>query len=172
MAAAKVITYMRQRCLLPGSRTVCTTGCIAFEPNAINVIPSKAVFTVDIRNPNEEKLREEEKALADYLAELEKTDKVKITTERLSRFEPVLFDEGIVTLVEKYAKKRGLRCRRMTSGAGQDAQMLARICPTAMIFVPSVNGISHNPGEFTKEEDLLAGAEVFLDVVVEMSEAK
>lgn len=172
VAAAKVITYMRQRCLLPGSRTVCTTGCIAFEPNAINVIPSKAVFTVDIRNPNEEKLREEEKALADYLAELEKTDKVKITTERLSRFEPVLFDEGIVTLVEKYAKKRGLRCRRMTSGAGQDAQMLARICPTAMIFVPSVNGISHNPGEFTKEEDLLAGAEVFLDVVVEMSEAK
>ncbi len=172
VAAAKVITYMRQRCLLPGSRTVCTTGCIAFEPNAINVIPSKAVFTVDVRNPNEEKLREEEKALADYLAELEKTDKVKITTERLSRFEPVLFDEGIVTLVEKYAKKRGLRCRRMTSGAGQDAQMLARICPTAMIFVPSVNGISHNPGEFTKEEDLLAGAEVFLDVVVEMSEAK
>lgn len=172
VAAAKVITYMRQRCLLPGSRTVCTTGCIAFEPNAINVIPSKAVFTVDVRNPNEEKLREEEKALADYLAELEKTDKVKITTERLSRFEPVLFDEGIVTLVEKYAKKRGLRCRRMTSGAGQDAQMLARICPTAMIFVPSVNGISHNPREFTKEEDLLAGAEVFLDVVVEMSEAK
>lgn len=172
VAAAKVITYMRQRCLLPGSRTVCTTGCIAFEPNAINIIPSKAVFTVDVRNPNEEKLREEEKALADYLAELEKTDKVKITTERLSRFEPVLFDEGIVTLVEKYAKKRGLRCRRMTSGAGQDAQMLARICPTAMIFVPSVNGISHNPGEFTKEEDLLAGAEVFLDVVVEMSEAK
>ena len=169
VAAAKVITFMRERCLLPGSRTVSTTGCIAFEPNAINVIPSKAVFTVDVRNPDEAKLCAEEKALADYLTELEKTDGVKISTERLSRFEPVLFDEGIVKLVEKYAAKRGYRCRRMTSGAGQDAQMLARICPTAMIFVPSVNGISHNPKEFTKQEDLLAGANVFFDVVTDMS---
>lgn len=172
VAAAKVITYMRERCLLPGSRTVCTTGCIAFEPNAINVIPSKAVFTVDVRNPDETKLREEEQTLADYLAELEKTDNVKITTERLSRFEPVLFDDGICKLVEKRAAEHGYRCRRMTSGAGQDAQMIARICPAAMIFVPSVNGISHNPKEFTKEADLIAGAKVFFDVVVDMAEAK
>lgn len=172
VAAAKVITYMRERCLQPGSRTVCTTGCIALEPNAINVIPSKAVFTVDVRNPDEAKLREEEKALSDYLAELEKTDRVKITAERLSRFEPVLFDEDICRCIEKHAKARGIRCRRMTSGAGQDAQMLARICPTAMIFVPSVDGISHNPKEFTREEDLIAGARVFLDVVTDMAEAE
>ena len=172
VAAAKVITYMRERCLLPGSRTVCTTGCIAFEPNAINVIPSKAVFTVDVRNPDETKLREEEQALVDYLAKLEKTDNVKITTERLSRFEPVLFDDGICKLVEKHAAEHGYRCRRMTSGAGKDAQMIARICPAAMIFVPSVNGISHNPKEFTKEADLIAGAKVFFDVVVDMAEAK
>ena len=80
----------------------------------------------------------EEQVLADYLAELERTDRVKITAERLSRFDPVLFDEGIVQLIECSAAARGLSCRRMTSGAGQDAQMLARICPTAMIFVPSV----------------------------------
>ncbi len=172
VAAAKVITYMRERCLMPDSRTVCTTGCIAFEPNAINVIPSKAVFTVDVRNPDEVKLREEEKALSDYLSELEKTDRVKITAERLSRFESVLFDEDICRCIEKHAKARGIRCRRMTSGAGQDAQMLARICPTAMIFVPSVDGISHNPKEFTKEEDLIAGARVFLDVVTDMAEAE
>lgn len=172
VAAAKVITYMRERCLLPGSRTVCTTGCIAFEPNAVNVIPSKAVFTVDLRNPEEAQLKAEEKALADYLAELEKTDRVKITARRMSRFEPVKFDEGIVKRVEKYAAAHGYRCRRMTSGAGQDAQMLARICPTAMIFVPSVNGISHNPQEFTKEQDLIAGAEVFLDVAADMAGAQ
>ena len=65
------------------------------------------------------------------------------------------------------AKNRGLSCRRITSGAGQDAQMIARICPTAMIFVPSVKGISHNPQEFTAEKDLIAGANVFLDVVQE-----
>ena len=56
----------------------------------------------------------------------------------------------------------------MTSGAGQDAQMMARICPTAMIFVPSVKGISHNPKEYTRDEDLVGGANVFLDIVAEL----
>ncbi|MCD8082988.1 MAG: Zn-dependent hydrolase [Clostridiales bacterium] len=171
LAAAKVNVFMRKRCDNSGGKTVCTIGSIVFEPNAINVIPSKAVFTVDMRNPIEEKLQEEEKALANYLAELQKTDHVKISTERLARFEPVQFDEKICQLVEAKAEARGLSHRRMTSGAGQDAQMIARICPTAMIFVPSVNGISHNPAEFTKEDDILAGANVFLDVVTELVEA-
>ncbi|MFQ9770471.1 MAG: Zn-dependent hydrolase [Oscillospiraceae bacterium] len=165
----KVITFLRRRCELPDSRTVATTGCITFEPNAINVIPSRAVFTVDVRNPDAQQLCAEEQALADYLAELERTDRVKITAERLSRFDPVLFDEGIVQLIECSAAARGLSCRRMTSGAGQDAQMLARICPTAMIFVPSVRGISHNPLELTRDADLAAGANIFLDVVAQLA---
>ncbi|WP_304509394.1 Zn-dependent hydrolase [Anaerotignum sp.] len=172
LAAAKVITFMRDRCNQSSGKTVATTGCIEFEPNAVNVIPSKAVFTVDVRNPDEEKLKEEEKALAEYLKELEKTDKVTISTERLVRFEPVLFDEGIVKLVEQAATERGLASRRITSGAGQDAQMIARMCPTAMIFVPSIKGISHNPKELTSDKDLVAGANVFLTVVAELSNAK
>lgn len=171
VAAAKVITFMRERCLKSNGKTVSTTGCIAFEPNAVNVIPSKAVFTVDVRNPDEAALHAEEKALADYLVELEKTDGVKITTERLSRFKPVLFDEGIVKLVEKYAGERNLRCRRMTSGAGQDAQNMALLCPTAMIFSPSVKGISHNPKEYTKDEDLIRCARVFMDVMSDLAGA-
>lgn len=171
VAAAKVITFMRERCLKSNGKTVSTTGCIAFEPNAVNVIPSKAVFTVDVRNPDEAALQAEEKALADYLVELEKTDGVKITTERLSRFKPVLFDEGIVKLVEKYAGERNLRCRRMTSGAGQDAQNMALLCPTAMIFSPSVKGISHNPKEYTKDEDLIRCARVFMDVMSDLAGA-
>ena len=71
--------------------------------------------------------------------------------------------------MEKAAKTHGLSVRRITSGAGQDAQMIARICPTAMIFVPSVKGISHNPEEYTKDEDVLAGAGGFLDVVMDMA---
>lgn len=171
VAAAKVITFMRERCLRPGSRTVSTTGCIEFSPNAINVIPDKAVFTVDVRNPDENALQAEEKALAAFLEELEKTDGVRIRTERLSRFKPVLFDAGIVRLVEKYAAKRGLSCRRIMSGAGQDAQNMALLCPTAMIFAPSHKGISHNPAEYTADEDLIAGAEVLADVLGELAEA-
>lgn len=93
---------------------------------------------------------------------------MKIHTERLVRFEPVEFDNGICKITEKMAEKRGLSHCRMTSGAGQDAQMMARICPTAMIFVPSVKGISHNPKEYTRDEDLVGGANVFLDVIAEM----
>lgn len=72
-----------------------------------------------------------------------------MTTERLARFEPVTFDSGIVELIEEAATARGLTSRRMTSGAGHDAQMIARVAPSAMIFVPSIGGISHNPKEFT-----------------------
>ena len=171
VAAAKVITFMRERCLKSGGKTVSTTGCISLQPNAINVIPSRAVFTVDVRNPDEAALQAEEKALADYLAELEKTDGVTVTAERLSRFRPVQFDEGIVRLVEKYAKQHALKCRRITSGAGQDAQNMALLCPTAMIFAPSVNGISHNPGEYTRDDDLRRCADVLLDVLSELAGA-
>lgn len=168
LAASKVNVFMRERCLASSGKTVCTVGTMALEPNAVNVIPSKAVFTVDVRNPNEEKLKEEEMALAAYLKKLEETDHVKIHTERLVRFEPVEFDNGICKITEKMAEKRGLSHCRMTSGAGQDAQMMARICPTAMIFVPSVKGISHNPKEYTRDEDLVGGANVFLDIVAEL----
>lgn len=168
LAASKVNVFMRERCLASSGKTVCTVGTMALEPNAVNVIPSKAVFTVDVRNPNEEKLKEEEMALAAYLKKLEETDHVKIHTERLVRFEPVEFDNGICKITEKMAEKRGLSHCRMTSGAGQDAQMMARICPTAMIFVPSVKEISHNPKEYTRDEDLVGGANVFLDIVAEL----
>ena len=168
LAASKVNVFMRERCLASSGKTVCTVGTMALEPNAVNVSPSKAVFTVDVRNPNEEKLKEEEMALAAYLKKLEETDHVKIHTERLVRFEPVEFDNGICKITEKMAEKRGLSHCRMTSGAGQDAQMMARICPTAMIFVPSVKGISHNPKEYTRDEDLVGGANVFLDIVAEL----
>lgn len=170
LAAAKVNVFLRE--LVSKSGGVATVGCIALEPNAINVIPSKVVFTVDLRNPNKEKLEADEQALAAYWKELEQTDRVKISAERLTEFDPVLFDEDIVRTVEQAAAARGLSCRRMTSGAGQDAQMMARICPTAMIFVPSVKGISHNPAEYTRDEDAAAGANVLLDVAIKLADAK
>jgi len=88
-----------------------------------------------------------------------------MTTRSLARFEPVEFDERIVALVEDTASKLGHTVRRMPSGAGHDAQMLARVCPAGMIFVPSIGGISHNPAENTDPADLAAGAAVLLEVL-------
>jgi N-carbamoyl-L-amino-acid hydrolase len=169
-AAAKVIGFVGDRAKAPGSTSVATVGCIEFEPNAINVIPSRAVFTVDLRNPDEQRLRDDELALERFLEDVANEYGVTVTAERLVRFEPVVFDEEIVGLVEMAASGRGLASRRMTSGAGQDAQMIARICPTAMIFVPSKDGISHNPNEFTEPSDLIAGANVLLYVVQKLAE--
>ncbi|NEJ71295.1 hydantoinase/carbamoylase family amidase [Rhizobium phaseoli] len=164
-AAARVITFLRDRAKASNTPTVATVGCIAFEPNAINVIPSRAIFTVDLRDPDEDRLQQEETALAAFLELLASDEKVGISVERLARFEPVKFDQAIVRLIEAAAKDRGLACKRMTSGAGHDAQMIARIAPSAMIFVPSRGGISHNPKEFTSDVDLVAGANILLDVV-------
>ena len=164
-AAARVITYLRDRLAGSNAPTVATIGCMNFEPNAINVIPARATFTVDLRDPDEARLQTEEAALAQFLANLAEAEHVSIATERLARFEPVTFDPAIVAAIEHAAAARDLRSRRITSGAGHDAQMMARVCPAAMIFVPSVEGISHNPREHTPVADLEAGANVLLDVI-------
>ncbi len=75
----------------------------------------------------------------------------------------------MVSRVESTATRLGYSTRRMPSGAGHDAQMLARVCPTAMIFTPSVNGLSHNIAEFTEADDIEAGANVLLQVVLELA---
>lgn len=168
-AAARVVTFLRDRARASNTQTVATVGCMCFEPNAINVIPSRATFTVDLRDPDDSRLRAEEAALADYLKALAAAEDVTISVERLARFEPVTFDREIVELVEDAARKRGLASKRMTSGAGHDAQMIARIAPAAMIFVPSIGGISHNPREHTPDADLITGADILLDVVARLA---
>jgi N-carbamoyl-L-amino-acid hydrolase len=164
-AAASIVTFLHERALVSTSGTVATVGTIAFEPNAINVIPARATFTIDLRDPSEAHLKAEEQALAEYLEKLGDEQGVTTSTERLAWFSPVAFDQKIVAHIEAAADARGLSARRMTSGAGHDAQMIARIAPAAMIFVPSMGGISHNPKEFTPAADLVAGANVLLDVV-------
>jgi beta-ureidopropionase / N-carbamoyl-L-amino-acid hydrolase len=164
-AAARVVAFLHDRATASRSGTVATVGTIAFEPNAINVIPARATFTGDLRDPDEARLKVEEEALAQYLKQLADQQDVTILSERLARFAPVRFDQKLVEHIEAAAAARGLGCRRMTSGAGHDAQMMARLAPAAMIFVPSIGGVSHNPKEFTPETDLVAGANVLLDVV-------
>ena len=164
-AAAAIVTFVRQLAAQSGT-TLATVGSLHFEPDLINVIPRKAQLTVDLRDPDESRLQAAEQALRDYLVELEQQEHVRIHSERLARFEPVPFAEPLVAEVEHAAAARGLSCRRMTSGAGHDAQMIARIAPAAMIFVPSHGGISHNPREHTDDAQLLQGAQVLLDVVL------
>lgn len=165
-AAAACIAFLREQVVgAAPDTTLATTGSLRFEPDVINVIPRKATFTVDLRDPDDARLRAAEQRLADFLAALAVREGVTIETEQLVRFAPVAFDARLADRIEAAAARRGLAHRRMTSGAGHDAQMMARIAPSAMIFVPSRAGISHNPREHTDDGQLVWGAQVLLDVV-------
>lgn len=165
LIAAHVIEYLRERALVEGNGTLTTVGSISFAPNSVNVIPGEATFTVDIRNPNEEKLSTEERLLEEFLADLASKNGVQITKSRMARTKPTVFDADLVNLIKETANEKGLEFRHMTSGAGHDAQMMAAFTKAAMIFIPSIGGISHNPNEATKDEDVVCGCDLLLDVV-------
>ncbi len=169
--AARTICFARELALELGGTQVATVGSMRFEPNLVNVIPRQATFTVDLRNTDEATLKEAESRLAAFLHMLAEEQGLETSSRRLARFEPVEFDRKVVSIIEESAAAMGHKCRRITSGAGQDAQMLARICPTAMIFVPSVGGISHNPTELTRPEHVELGANVLLGTMLRLSKA-
>jgi N-carbamoyl-L-amino-acid hydrolase len=168
--AASVNLFTRKLAWEMGGHQVATVGALSLRPNLINVVPNRAVFAVDLRNTDEAKLKEAEEKVAAHIAEVAAAERVEVEAKVLARFEPVIFDATLVDRVENHAKALSLSTRRMPSGAGHDAQMMQRICPTAMIFVPSVAGLSHNVKEHTEAADLVAGAEVLLNLVLEVAE--
>jgi len=167
--AAAIGHFLRHLTRDIGGNQVATMGSLTLHPGLINVIAARAKVTVDLRNTDEALLREAELRFAQFLARLAAEEGVRIEAKSLARFEPVIFDRGVADLVTRTAGRLGHSCRPMTSGAGHDAQMMARICPTAMIFVPSVKGISHNPAEHTEPAHLAAGADVLLHTLLELA---
>jgi len=166
--AAEITVFLRQLSARYGKYQVCTVGKIDVFPNLINVVPARVTLTLDVRNTDEALLQEAEQEVKQFIDQLAANEGVTITTKRLARFEPVEFDPRVIEIVESIAAEQGNTVQRMPSGAGHDAQMLARVCPTAMIFVPSVNGISHNAAEHTDTPDLEAGANILLHTMLQL----
>jgi beta-ureidopropionase / N-carbamoyl-L-amino-acid hydrolase len=166
--AAEVTTFVRQVARELGGHQVGTVGRLDLHPDLVNVVAARATMTVDLRNTDDAVLTESEWRLRERVAEIAAAEGVEATWRRLARFEPVAFDPGVIDLVEATAGRLGHSVMRLPSGAGHDAQMLARMCPTGMVFVPSRAGVSHNPAEFTEPEHLAAGCQVLADVLVEL----
>jgi N-carbamoyl-L-amino-acid hydrolase len=169
--AGAITGFVRDLALEIGHPQVGTVGAIDLHPNLVNVVAAMATMTVDLRNTDDETLTRAERALQAELDRLSQAEGVDITTTSLARFEPVVFDPAVVDLVERTAKELGATTMRLPSGAGHDAQMMARVCPTAMIFTPSRDGISHNPAEYTAPADLALGADVLLHTMIGLAEA-
>ena len=166
--AARIATQVRDLVAKAGPPQVGTVGRIELHPNLVNVVAARATLTVDLRNTDERVLSEVERELADQVDQLAAAEGVTIRRRRLAQFAAVAFDEALVAMVEEVAAAHGHSVRRLPSGAGHDAQMLARVCPSGMVFVPSVKGISHNPAEHTDDADLEAGANVLLECVLRL----
>ena len=169
LVAAQVAVHVREIAQRMGGRQLATVGAVQLSPNLVNVIAQKAVFTVDLRNTDGAALAQAEADLHAFASRVADAEGVRLSSRSLARFEPVAFDPQVVNLVERQAQALGCTYQRMPSGAGHDAQMLARICPSAMIFVPSVGGLSHNVREHTAPDDLLRGAQLLLQVVLELA---
>lgn len=160
VAAEAILEARRLTGVIRGQ--VATVGRASFRPGLTNVVPGEAVLTVDLRNPDPERLAQAEREFFEALDASARREQVEVHRRELARFGPAVFDERIVSLVEEAAATLGHSCRRLPSGAGHDAQMMSRICPAGMIFTPSVGGISHSPYEFTEDEHLVAGANALL----------
>lgn len=169
--AAAITVFLRDLSRRYSGHQVCTVGKIDLHPNLINVIPARAILTLDVRNTDEEVLKAAETEIRDFLEDLAVQEGVAITTRSLARFEPVTFDDAVIETIERVAHDLDSSHMRLPSGAGHDAQMFARVCPSGMIFVPSINGISHNPAEDTSSADLEMGANVLLHTMLALTES-
>jgi len=168
-AAAEVASFVRRLAGEIGPPQVATVGRIELHPNLVNVVAARASMTVDLRNTDATLMAVSEARLFAFCDELAAREGVSIERRSLARFAPVEFDPRVIGLVEEIAAARGHSTKRMPSGAGHDAQMLARVCPAGMVFVPSIKGISHNPAELTDDADLQAGANVLLHVLLRLA---
>ena len=153
-----------------GGNQIGTVGVTKLNPGLVNVIPKEALLTIDLRNTDEQKLKQAENKIKLIIEKTCKDEGVSFKSRTLARFEPVTFDKSMVSLVSNVASKMGFSVKSLPSGAGHDAQMFAPNCPTGMIFVPSHKGISHNVREFTEKKHIQAGANVLIQMMLIKSE--
>ncbi len=142
-------------------------GHVEVYPNSRNVIPGKAVFTIDIRCPDKDVLDEMRARIEDGIATICEALDISFEVEPVGHFDPVTFDEGCVKAVRDAAERLGYAHRDIVSGAGHDACWINRVAPTAMVMCPCVDGLSHNEAEEITKEWAAAGTDVLFHAVVE-----
>lgn len=167
LAAAKFTVAVNDAIRSESGRQVATVGRLNVTPNTTNVIPGQVVLTVDLRDLDQNKIDRFTARFEQIAREIGAATSTKFAFTQLVNSAPAISDSRILTVIESSATALGLSHQRMPSGAGHDAQEVAHIAPMAMIFVPSVGGISHSPKEFSRADDIANGANVLMNAVVE-----
>ena len=170
LGMARVLEKVEEIALAHGPDAVGAAGHIEIYPNSRNVIPGKAVFTVDFRSPNLEvltkmvaQMKEAAQAICDEM-------QLGLEMEQVGGFDPVTFDATCVSALRNAAERLGYSHRDIISGAGHDACWINQVAPTAMVMCPCVDGLSHNEAEAISKDWAKAGADVLLHAVLETAE--
>ncbi|MGG3181623.1 Zn-dependent hydrolase [Priestia megaterium] len=167
-AASEMILAIEQ--MLNGTtNSVATVGKLNVEPNGVNVIPGRVTFTIDIRDIDEQKISALESSILEQLQKVAERRNITATSKVLQRVKPAktapMLQQQLASSIEKY----GVQPYSLISGAGHDAMNMANVAPIGMLFVRSKGGISHNPLEYSSDEDIVIATNIFYDTVVELT---
>lgn len=151
--------------------TVATVGVLTVQAGAMNVVPGDVEIKVDIRATSIESRQRVLDHFHQTIEEVSKKRQLEIITDEIIAEEPVLLTQDIIEVAESICKNKGIPYNLMVSGAGHDAMNMVRICPTGLIFIPSVNGLSHHPDEYTELDDIMIGIDVLEELIIHYASA-
>jgi beta-ureidopropionase / N-carbamoyl-L-amino-acid hydrolase len=168
VAASRLAIAVREVVTREPGRQVGTVGRFDVSPNAPNVIPGTVKLTIELRDLSPEKLRGLAQGIRTRAIDIGAATNTKIELSSLSHNPPAAASTDVQSAIERATANLSLESRRLPSGAGHDAQMMAQLGPMGMIFVPSIGGISHSPKELTSWEDCTRGADALLNAILEI----
>ncbi|NMZ13697.1 Zn-dependent hydrolase [Pseudomonas proteolytica] len=166
---ARVVEAVNQIGLAQGAEGRATVGMANIFPNSRNVVPGRVFFSVEFRHPDETVLGVQDQQLHEAVARIAEGIGLQASVKQIFQYAPIAFDKDCVDVVQTAAAALGYSHRRMISGAGHDACYLNQVAPTAMIFVPCVDGLSHNEAEEIHPHWSTAGADVLLQAILASS---
>lgn len=170
VAAAQMVQSVEQLVKASGhADAVGTVGKLSVQPGGVNVVPGQVDFSLEVRDLETSVMDELVERILSKFREIADTRNVQLCWELTSDVKPAPLSREIRQTIAEVASDLGYSWQDMPSGAGHDAQHLACICPTGMIFVPSKDGISHSPHEFTADDDCVRGANVLLNTIVQLA---
>ena len=167
LGAARIVQLVETIARAHAPTAVATVGSMLVKPNSPNVVPGEVFLTIDMRHPESRTLEAMEVALNAALATVGEPLGLSVASTKIWDQPPVIFNAQCVASVRMAAETSGFTVTDMVSGAGHDAAYVARVAPTAMVFVPCRGGISHNEAEFTSKKECAAGAQVLLQAVLD-----
>ena len=176
VAAGYLITYIdevcREHAATEKGRVVGTVGAVKVEPGVINAIPGRAELQVDVRSITSASKRKVAGLIKKRAGQIARERGVKAEIITIRDEEPVPMHPGVIALIRGMCEERDVPFEVMPSGAGHDAMQMAKITPTGMIFIPSTNGVSHNPTEWTDPEDICLGTQLLVEALLRAAHAE